>query len=98
VVVVALVGFRMIPAYIEWYTVQKALDTAMAETSDPTLNNIRRAMDRKLNADYADAVTAKDVDVVKQGNTVVASVSWQKILPMVGNVSILIDFNAAASR
>ncbi len=99
VVVVALVGFRMIPAYIEWYTIQKALEAAVADAgNDPSLNNIRRAMERKLSADYADAVSAKDVNVVKNGNTITAQVSWQKILPMVGNVSILIDFDASASR
>jgi hypothetical protein len=98
VLVTALLAFRMIPAYIEWYTIQKALDGAMAETNDPTLNNIRRAMDRKLSADYADAITAKDVEVTKTGNTITASVSWQKKLPVAGNVSILIDFDASASR
>ena len=66
VLVVALLAFRMIPAYIEYYTVQRALEKALAETNDPTLANVRRAMERKLNADYVDAVTAKDVDVVKQ--------------------------------
>jgi len=99
VVVVALVGFRMLPAYIEWYTIQKALEAAVADAgNDPSLMNIRKAMERKLSADYADAVSAKDVNVTKQGNTIVAQVSWQKILPMVGNVSILIDFDAQASR
>ena len=99
VVVVALVGFRMIPAYIEWYTIQKALEAAVADAgNDPSLLNIRRAMERKLSADYADAVTAKDVNVVKNGNTITAQVAWQKVLPMVANVSILIDFDASASR
>ncbi|MFO1414399.1 MAG: DUF4845 domain-containing protein [Burkholderiales bacterium] len=99
IVIFALVGFRMIPAYIEWYTVQRALESAVADAgNDPSLNNIRRAMERKLSADYADAVTAKDVNVVKEGNTITAQVSWQKVLPMVANVSILIDFEAHASR
>lgn len=99
VVVVALVGFRMIPAYIEWYTIQKALEAAVADAgNDPSLLNIRKAMERKLSADYADAVSAKDVNVVKNGNTITAQVAWQKVLPMVSNVSILIDFDASASR
>jgi hypothetical protein len=55
-------------------------------------------MDRKLSADYADAVTAKDVAVTKSGNVTTASVSWQKVLPLVSNVSLLLDFDASASR
>jgi len=98
VLVVALIAFRMVPAYIEWYTVQKALDAAVKDTNDPTLTNIRRSMERKLNADYADAVSARDVEVTRQGNTITASVSWQKKLPLVSNVSLLLDFDASASR
>ena len=98
VLVFALVAFRMVPAYVEWYTVQKALDNTMRETNDPTLANVRRSIERKLNADYADAVYAKDVEVTRNGNTVTASVSWQKKLPLVSNVSLVIDFDASASR
>lgn len=98
VLVVALLAFRTIPAYIEWYTIQKALTEAMADTNDPTLNNIRRAMDRKLSADYADAVSPKDIEVRREGNTIIAYVAWEKRLPLVHNASLLLDFEASASR
>jgi len=98
VLVVALLAFRMIPAYIEWYTIQKALEAAIHDVTEPTLPAIRRAMDRKLSADYADAIQAKDVEVTRQGNVITASVSWQKKLPLVSNVSLLLDFDASASR
>jgi len=98
VLVAALLAFRMVPAYIEWYTVQRALDAAVKDSTDPTLNNIRRSMERKLNADYADAVSARDVEVTRTGNTITASVSWQKKLPLVSNVSLLLDFDATSSR
>lgn len=98
VMVVALLAFRMVPAYIEYYTVQRALENALADTNDPTLANVRRAMERKLDADYADAVTAKDVDVVRSGNVVTASVSWEKKLPLVYNVSLLLEFDVRATK
>lgn len=98
VLVVALLAFRTIPAYIEYFTIQKALDNALREAQDPTLNNVRRAMERKLNADYADAVTARDVEVTRNGNQIVASVSWQKKLPLVYNASLLLEFDATATR
>ncbi len=55
-------------------------------------------MDRKLSADYADAVTAKDVEVTRAGNVVTAAVSWEKKLPLVSNVSLLLEFDARATR
>jgi Tfp pilus assembly major pilin PilA len=96
--IIALLAFRMVPAYIEYYTIQKALEGALADSNDLSTATIRRAMDRKLSADYADAVTAKDVAVTKSGNVTTASVSWQKVLPLVSNVSLLLDFDASASR
>ena len=96
--VCALLAFRMIPAYIEYYTVQRALESALASTPDPNQNTVRRAFDLKLAADYVDSVTAKDVQVAKSGNQITASVAWEKKLPIVHNVSLLMEFNAEASR
>ncbi len=98
VVTIALLAFRMMPAYIEYFTIQKALEGALADSNDLTVASIRKAMDRRLSADYADAITAKDVDVTKSGNVITAAVSWEKKLPVVKNVSILLEFDASASR
>ncbi len=98
VVSVALLAFRMMPAYIEYFTIQKALEGALADSNDLTVASIRRAMDRRLSADYADAITAKDVEVTKSGNVITAAVSWEKKLPVIRNVSILLEFDASASR
>jgi Tfp pilus assembly major pilin PilA len=98
VLVTAMIAFRMIPSYIEHYTVQKALEGALADSNDLSTATIRRAMDRRLAADYADAVAGKDVEVTREGNKITASVGWEKRLPLVSNVSILLDFYATASR
>jgi Tfp pilus assembly major pilin PilA len=96
--VTAMIAFRMIPSYIEYYTVQKALEGALADSNDLSTATIRRAMDRRLAADYADVVVGKDVEVTREGNKITASVGWEKRLPLVSNVSILLDFYATASR
>jgi hypothetical protein len=98
VVVFALVGFRVLPSYIEYYTVQKALEATLADQSNITPQDIRRSLERRINADYVDSVRASDVTVSKEGNQVVASLEWQKTLHMVGNASILLDFQAVATR
>jgi len=42
-------------------------------------------------------VRPSDVQVNRDGNRLVASASWQRILPMVANASILLDFDVAVS-
>lgn len=99
VVVCIMVGFRVMPAYIEYYSIQKALEQALADAKD--LNStaeIRSAFQKRADAGYIESVQSRDVDVVKTKNDVTASVSWNRKLPLVANVSLYLEFEAAATR
>jgi len=98
VIIVALIAFRVGPSYIEYFTVQKALDQTMLEVQNPTISEIKRSMDRRLSADYVDSVNAGEVIVGREGNLIVATLSWQKVLHMIGNASILLEFEARSTR
>jgi hypothetical protein len=98
VIIFALVGFRVLPAYIEYYSVQKSLEQTLADQSNITPQDIRRSLERRISADYVDSVRASDVTVTKEGNQIVARLEWQKILHMVANASILLEFEASATR
>lgn len=98
VVIFALVGFRVLPAYIEYFAVEKALQQALEDSPDGNVTGVRRAFERKVSAGYIESVQSSDVQVTRQQNQITASVSWQRVLPMIGNASILLDFDASASR
>ena len=98
VIIFALIAFRVGPSYIEYFTVQKALDQTLLEVQNPTISEIKRSMDRRLSADYVDSVNAGEVIVGREGNLIVATLSWQKILHMVGNASILLEFEVRSTR
>jgi hypothetical protein len=99
VLTVALIGFRVMPSYIEYFSVEKILRETMTESSDVvTLADFRRRFDRKVGADYIDSIGANDVDLNKQDNRLVASVAWTKTLHLVGNASLLLEFEASASK
>ena len=98
IIVVAIVGFRMVPSYVEYFTIQSAVEKALRDAPEPTAAIVKKSFEKYVAADYIDSVTANDLTVVKEGNIVTASVSWQKQLHMVGNVSLLLDFDVAAQR
>jgi Tfp pilus assembly protein PilE len=98
VVIFALVGFRVLPAYVEYFQVQKALQGALEDSETANLAEVRRNFDRRISASYVDSVRPTDVTVSRQGNQIVASIVWQRILPMIGNASILLDFDATATK
>lgn len=98
VVIAALVSFRIMPAYVEYLSVKKALETSLDDSPTGNLQEVRRSFERKLSAGYIESVRASDVVVSREGNAIVASVSWQRILHMIGNASILLEFDATAQR
>ena len=98
VLVAALLSFRVIPAYIEYFSVQKALEGALNDSKDMSKADIRKLVERRIGADYIDSVNAKDVEVTRANNITTASLSWQNKLHLVGNASLLLEFDASASR
>ena len=98
IIIFALIAFRVGPSYIEYFTVQKALDQTLLEVQNPTISEIKRSMDRRLSADYVDSVNAGEVIVGREGNLIVATLSWQKVLHMIGNASILLEFEVRSTR
>ena len=96
---VAMIGFRVLPSYIEYFSVEKTLkQTLLNSRENVTLAEFRRDFDLKASADYIDSVRGSDVELSKQGNVIFATATWSKTLPLVGNASILLDFQASASK
>lgn len=98
IVVAAGIGFRVVPAYIEYFTVQSAVEKALRDSPDPTPAVVRRSFEKYIAADYIDSVTAADLTVTKEGNVITANVAWQRQLHLVGNVSLLLEFDVVAQR
>ena len=98
IAVVAIVGFRTVPSYVEYFTVQKAVEKSLRDAPDPTPAVVKKSFEKYIAADYIDSVRATDLNVTREGNAIVAQVAWQKQLHMVGNVSLLLDFDVSVSR
>jgi hypothetical protein len=100
VVIFAMVGFRVVPSYVEYYSVKRALeDTMRSGTADP--NNpmaFRRELERRLQTGYVENVKAADAVLTRQSTQVVAELAWERRLHMFGNASILLEFEVSATR
>ena len=96
---IVMLGFLVLPSYIEYFSVEKTLRQTLATSREGiTLNDFRRDFDLKASADYIYSVRGTDVELVKQGNTLVASAAWTKTLHVIGNVNLLLEFEASASK
>ena len=98
-VAVVMIGFRMVPPYIEYFTVKKIMAKTLEDSKQGfTLYQFRRDFDLKASADYIDSVQGSDIQVMKDGNALVATASWTRTLHLVGNVSLLLEFEATATK
>jgi len=99
VICVAMVGFRVVPSYIEYFTVKKVMADTLDRSKDGfSIAQFRRDFDLKASADYIDSVKGTDIDVTMEGNSLVATANWSKQLHLVGNVSLLLEFEAQAVK
>ncbi len=93
-VIVALVGIKVGPAYMEYATVKKDVAALVqsGEARTASVAEIRKAFDRRAQVDDITAITSQDLDISKDGSDVVISFSYPKKVPLFSNVSLLIEF------
>jgi Tfp pilus assembly protein PilE len=98
VLFVAIIAMRMMPSYIEFMAVKKVLH-AMGEEQLSTMSKkeIIESFSRRKSIDDIHSVTLDDLVIEKSasGSTVV-SVDYQVVKPIMGNVSVVIDFKASS--
>ena len=98
IVVVAIGGLKIAPAYIEYFTVKKAIVGVAQTTSKGTVAEVRQAFDWRAQIDDIDVIAAKDLEITKEGNDIVISFSYPKRISLFGNVSVVIDFAASSNN
>lgn len=94
----ALLAFKIGPAYMEYFTIQKHLKLV---ANDPTLQSgqrraIESAFDRRASVDDIRSVGAGDLNITKDGDRLVVSVEYAARVPLFGNMSVCLDFNASS--
>lgn len=98
-ITLVLVGIKIVPSYIEYYTVKKIIGAIAA---DPGFQNmspaeIRNSFDRRSAIDYQNAVTAQDLEITKQDGENVITVEYSKKVELGGNLSACMDFEASTA-
>jgi len=98
IVIVGIAGLKIAPAYIEYFKVKKAIVGVAQTTSKGTVGEVRQAFDRRAAVDDIDVITAKDLEITKEGNDIVISFAYPKRIPLFGNINMVIDFAASSSN
>ena len=94
-IVLGFVGYvlvRTLPTVNEYMTIQRAVEK-VAAAQPATVNEARIAFDRQKEIEYSIvSVTGKDLQITKENDKVVIAFAYNKEVPIVGPVYILLKY------
>jgi competence protein ComGC len=91
VVVLLLLGAKLVPAIVEYIAIERAVQKVKNEGQ--TVGQIRDAFTRYATIDDIKSISARDLDITKEGDRVVISYAYTYSIPVMDNVRIVIDFS-----
>lgn len=99
-VFVALLAFKVLPAYLEYFSIQRAL-SGMARDLDmqtTTPKEIRSSFDKRAAIDNITVITGQDLEIDKEGNQAVVLANYAQKIPLFANISVYIEFQASTGK
>jgi len=76
---------------IEYIAIERAVQKIKNEGN--TVGEIRAAFERSATIDDIKSITARDLDITKEGDRVVISYAYTYSIPLMDNVRLVIDFS-----
>jgi len=95
---VAMLAMKLVPAYIEFFSVKKILATMGQESELRSKSNgeIRSDFAKRSNTGYVTVVKPEDITIDRSSGTPVISADYEFRTKLFGNVSLVVDFSASS--
>ncbi len=93
-IVVALVGLKLGPAYLEFFAAKKAINEVAQNDQNATIVDMRKDFDLKAAIDNM-AIAGSDLDISSSGGQAVISFAYRKDIPLIANIGLYINFQAS---
>lgn len=98
IVFISIFALKLVPAYLEQYTIEKVFRqiTNNPELSNATAADVRAAFARQVSIDSVRAVGPSDLEITREAGKLVIETQYQVTIPLIANVSLLVDFKASS--
>ncbi len=94
--VLAVLGMKIVPTVTEYMAVNKAIVKAKEEGSTPAA--IRISFDKQADVAYISSISGKELDVYNGPNGLEVSFKYDKVIPLVGPASLLIEYEGGTEK
>lgn len=95
---VALVGMKMVPTYIEYFTIKRHLSDIAHNSSGSSPAELKGTFGKRATIDDITSVDGSELEFTKNGDGYDISLNYTKKVPLMGHLSLLFDFELTASR
>jgi Domain of unknown function (DUF4845) len=94
IAIVAYAGIRLLPVYLNYMKVVRALDLVASDgASNADISAIRTTIDRHFEIDMVDYPTAKDIKVTRSGAGFQVEAAYDDEAPLFANISLHVVFD-----
>ncbi len=91
-VIVALVGMKVAPPYIEFNAAKKLAHQIVSESPTASAGEIRQAWNLRQGIQDVTSVNQGDLTISKEGNQSVIAFQYRKEVPLFANLGVYMDF------
>jgi len=90
-------GIRLVPLYLDNFTVMKALKDTASTLQGQTVNPsaIRKALDARWSIDYISSVEVRDIEITPVATGLEMRAAYEARAPFVANISFAVEFDEA---
>jgi hypothetical protein len=92
---IAVVAMKVVPTVSEYMAIKKAIGTAKAAGTTPV--EVRSSFDKQADINYIESIKSKDLEIDNNGDGLDVSFEYQKKIPLVGPVSLVIDYEGTTA-
>lgn len=89
------IGFKIVPAYYQWYSVQKMIENIANDYANASDSEMRRTFEQRLDVSFIEEVTAQDLKIDRRTSPITLTVPIYRCKPLVHAVSICVDLEAS---
>lgn len=88
----ALIGFRAVPMWNEYATVQRMVSTLSKSDATESPASIREAFDKRASIEYVTSITGSDLSIRRSADGFDIKFAYERIIPLAGNASLVFAF------
>jgi hypothetical protein len=99
VILLAILGMKVVPTAIEYYTIKKNTKAVVQQASpEATVADLRRSFQKFAEIDQI-ALPASELDIFKdRTGQIVIAFAYEKRIPLFGNASLLIEYKGSTAE